>query len=145
MSMKHNFLIMEDRKFNDISHIVSKQYVRFSNWVDMVTVHSLVSNEVISKLSGVLIVANMSNNDYDYSECAIELAKQNKNSMIGFITQKRIEYENMVCMTPGVSLNKSIIGDQNYRGVNDVDTDYIIVGRGIYNSKDIFNDIKKFI
>ena len=43
-SIKHDFLIMEDRKFNDISYIVYKQYLQFCNWVDMVTVHSLVSS-----------------------------------------------------------------------------------------------------
>ena len=47
MSIKYDFLIMEDRKFNDI-YIVEKQYAQFSNWVDIVTVHSLVSSEVIS-------------------------------------------------------------------------------------------------
>lgn len=145
MSKKHNFLIMEDRKFNDISHIVSKQYAKFSNWVDMVTVHSLVSNEVISKLSGVLIVANMSNNDYDYTDKAIELATQNQNCMIGFITQKRINCNNMICMTPGISLNKSNIDDQKYRSINDVDTDYIIVGRSIYNSNNIIESVTSFI
>ena len=55
-----------------------------------VTVHASVSTEVISKLSGVLLVANMSNNTYDFSKKAIKLAEENPNNMVGFITQNRI-------------------------------------------------------
>ena len=62
MSIKHDFLIMEDRKLSDISYIVSKQYEKFYNWVDMITIHGFVSEESIQKISGGLLVANMSNN-----------------------------------------------------------------------------------
>ena len=133
LSIKHNFLIMEDRKFNDISYIVNMQYKYFRNWVDLVTVHSLVSNDVLSVLSGALLVANMSNNTYNFTEKAIELAEQQKDNVIGFITQHRINCNDMVCMTPGISNNNSKIDDQKYRNTKEVDTDYIIVGRAIYN------------
>ena len=136
LSIKHNFLIMEDRKFNDISYIVNMQYKKFRNWVDLVTVHSLVSNDVLSVLSGVLLVANMSNNTYNFTEKAIELAEQQQDNVIGFITQHRINCNNMVCMTPGISNSNSKVNDQNYRTANEVDTDYIIVGRAIYNCKE---------
>ena len=53
---------MEDRKFGDISHITKKQYKRYENWIDMVTVMGIVNSEVVKGLSGVLLVANMSNN-----------------------------------------------------------------------------------
>ena len=144
-SMENNFLIMEDRKFVDISSIVAKQYSPFMNWVDMITVHSSVSSEVISKLSGVLLVANMSNNNYDLTDNAIQLAKQSPNNVIGFITQKRINCNDLVCMTPGISNKKSQIEDQKYRNIDEIDTDYIIVGRSLYNSPDIEKDIKDFV
>ena len=133
-SIKFNFLIMEDRKFNDISYIVNKQYEKYRNWVDLITVHSLVSNDVVSALSGVLLVANMSNNNYDFTDKALELANNNHNSVIGFITQKYIKFNNMVCMTPGISINQNTIDDQRYNTHNNVDTDYIIVGRAIYQT-----------
>tara|TARA_B100001175_G_C19478296_1_gene625617 strand:+ start:228 stop:1337 length:1110 start_codon:yes stop_codon:yes gene_type:complete len=145
LSIKYNFLIIEDRKFNDISSIVNLQYKKFCNWADLVTVHSLVSKNVLDNLSGVLIVANMSNNDYDFSVKSIELSKSNKNNVIGFITQKRLISDNMICMTPGISFKKNSINDQKYRTINEVDTDYIIVGRALYNSNDIKNDIKLFL
>ena len=37
-------------------------------------------------------------------------------------------------MTPGINKEKNKVGDQNYRSVEEVDTDIIIVGRGIYES-----------
>ena len=143
MSIKHDFLLMEDRKFNDISYIVSKQYKRFSNWIDLVTVHSLVTNDVISNLSGVLLVANMSNNNYDFSDKAMILAQNNLNNVVGFITQKRLVCNDLVCMTPGISFTSISINDQKYRTKENVDTDFFIVGRAIYNSDDLENDIIK--
>lgn len=131
-SIKHNFLIMEDRKFNDISYIVQKQYKLFENWVDLVTVHGLVTNEVIESLSGVVIVANMSNNIYDFSNEVLSLAYKNKTNVIGFVSQERID-TSFINMTPGISMSISKIGDQNYRNIKDVDTDILIIGRAIYN------------
>lgn len=143
LSIKHNFLIMEDRKFNDISYIVNMQYKKFRNWVDLVTVHSLVTNDVLSVLSGCLIVANMSNNNYNFKEKALQMAKDNKDNVVGFITQERINMNGMVCMTPGISSSNSKIDDQKYRTSDEVDTDYIIVGRAIYNSKE--DEIEKTV
>ena len=136
---------MEDRKFVDISYIVAKQYAQFSNWVDLVTVHSSVSSEVISKLAGVLLVVNMSNNTYDFSKRAIQLAEENPNNTIGFITQNRIMFSDLICMTPGISLRNSNVDDQKYRAINEVDTDYIIVGRSLYNCDNIEENIKQFL
>jgi uridine monophosphate synthetase len=143
-SIKYNFLIMEDRKLVDISHITKKQYKRYENWVDMVTVMGTVNSEVVKGLSGVLLVANMSNNNWDFTENAVNLARENPRNMIGFITQKRIDEDGMMCMTPGISLDTNNIADQNYRSATDVDTDVIIVGRGIYNYDDYAEKAKLY-
>lgn len=145
LSIKHDFLIIEDRKFNDISYIVEKQYRQFCNWIDMVTVHSLVTKDVISKLSGVLLVANMSNNTYDFTEDARLLANECSKNMIGFITQRKIDCAGLVCMTPGVSLSNDSIDDQKYKKASDIDTDFIIVGRALYNSDDIVSEVQKYL
>ena len=136
MSIKHDFLILEDRKFVDISYTVSKQYKKFSKWVDMITVMSDVDNKVIENLSGVLLVANMSNKSYNNTEKAVELSEKNADRIIGFITQYKILKENMFNMTPGINIDTNQIDDQCYRDLNNIDTDIIIVGRGIYNSSD---------
>ena len=137
LSIKHDFLIMEDRKFNDISQIVQKQYKQYENWVDMVTVHSLVASEVIKILSGAVVVANMSNNTYDFSTGALVMATRHKRHVIGFVSQKRIDNtDGLITMTPGISIRKEHSdADQNYRNMNDVDTDIFIIGRSIYNGK----------
>ena len=61
-----------------------------------------VNHLVVSELSSVLLVANMSNNSFDFTENAIKLSKLYP-SVIGFITQWRIENSNMFCMTPGIN------------------------------------------
>lgn len=147
MSIKHNFLIMEDRKFNDISFIVKQQYEHFKNWVDLVTVHTLVTVDVIKQLSGVVLVANMSNNDYDFSEEARIIANNHKHHVAGFVSQHRISNmdSRMFCMTPGISLSNMKVDDQNYRTFTEVDADIIIVGRAIYQSTNLSEDIKKLL
>ena len=145
LSIKYDFLIMEDRKFVDISHTVQKQYKRFANWIDMITVMGNVNKDVVSSLSGVLLVANMSNNSFDCTENAKHLATQNSENIVGFITQHRIENNTMLCMTPGISMEKKTDKDQNYRHVNDVDTDIIIVGRGIYNDPNYIETAKMYM
>ena len=143
-SLKFDFLIMEDRKFNDISQIVQKQYIAFENWVDMITVHVLVNPQVLQKLSGAIIVANMSNNTYDFSIQATEMAFANENHVIGFVSQTRID-NHFVNMTPGISLYSKNEDDQKYRTIDKVDTDIIIVGRAIYNSQNVKQDVLSLI
>ena len=145
LSIKHNFLIMEDRKFVDISYIVKRQYKQYSNWVDLVTVMGNVNPQVVSEISCALLVANMSNNDFDFTYKAIETARLYPNNTIGFITQNRINVENMFCMTPGISLSSQSDKDQNYRTISDVDTDIIIVGRGIYQQDNYIEACKSYI
>jgi len=136
---------MEDRKFFDISYIVEKQYKTFQNWVDLVTVHSMVNEDVITKLSGVMLVANMSNNTYDLTERAKNLATKHPQNVIGFITQKRIDIEPFLNMTPGISLSNNSVDDQRYSAVDKVDTDFIIVGRGIYQSENVVESALAFL
>ena len=145
LSIKHNFLIMEDRKFVDISYIVKRQYKQYSNWVDLVTVMGNVNPQVVSEISCALLVANMSNNDFDFTSKAIETSRLYPSNTIGFITQKRISEENMICMTPGISFSSQSDKDQNYRTVSDVDTDIIIVGRGIYQQNNYVEACKSYI
>jgi uridine monophosphate synthetase len=144
-SIKYNFLIMEDRKFVDISYIINKQYAKFYNWADLVTVHGSIADTAISNMSGVLLLANMSNNNYNLTDQVIAIAKANPNNVIGFITQYRINHEDLVCMTPGIAQRNLQIQDQKYKTAKEVDTDYIIVGRALYNSEDIENEVKKYI
>ena len=134
LSIEKDFLLMEDRKFVDISYTVEKQYSKYSKWIDLVTVMGNVNSEVVSKLSGVVLVTNMSNNNYDYIDNVKEIANNYPERLVGLVTQYRINLNGLINMTPGINKETKVVGDQNYRKVNDVDTDIVIVGRGIYNS-----------
>ena len=144
LSIKYDFLIMEDRKFVDISSIVEIQYNKFKNWVDLVTVHGSVVDNVLDKLSGALIVANMSNNNYDLSEKAKNMAERKPDNVIGLISQHRIQSENMYTFTPGISSSLKNVDDQNYRSIKDVDSDIFIVGRSIYKSNEPKEECVKY-
>lgn len=134
LSIKKDFLLMEDRKFVDISYTVEKQYKKYSNWIDLITVMGNVNSEVVSKLSGVVLIGNMSNNKYDYIETTTEIANEYPERIIGIVTQYRINLNGLINMTPGINKEKYSIDDQNYRSTKEVDTDIYIVGRAIYNS-----------
>ena len=106
----------------------------------MITVHAACSEDTIKKLHGVVLVANMSNNlnnpQLNFNERAEYMAARNMDSVVGFVTQNRIgDSPDFLCMTPGINLDKSKDSDQNYRKPQDIDTDIIIVGRGIYESE----------
>ncbi len=145
LSIKHNFLIMEDRKLVDISYIVEKQYDKFKNWIDLITVHGSSNKDVVKNLSGVLLVSNMSNNDFNYDDKCIDMYNSNKNNIIGFITQYRIGNKDMMCMTPGVSHLNHTLNDQKYRNISEIDTDIFIIGRAIYNSDNYVESIQRFM
>ncbi len=143
------FMIMEDRKFFDISYIVEKQFSFYKNWVDLVTVHGLVNDDVIKKIdAGILLVVNMSNNNYDITNNCLELCNNNDN-IVGFITQKNINYKNLLNFTPGISFEDKTIDDQKYRNINNISNndmpDIIIIGRSIYDSDNILETIQNIV
>ena len=136
LANKHQFLLMEDRKFADISYIVEKQYDKIKNWADLVTVHGSVNPEVLKSISGIFLVSNMSNNTFNYDKKCIDMCKKYDNKIIGFVTQNRINYNNKLSMTPGISNTHKNIADQKYRTIDQLDTDIAVIGRAIYNSDD---------
>ena len=144
LSIEKDFLLMEDRKFVDISYTVEKQYRKYSKWIDLVTVMGNVNSEVVSKLSGVVLIGNMSNNKYDYIENVQEISIKYPERLVGIVTQYRINLKGLINMTPGIGKIKYSDNDQNYRPVDDVDTDIVIVGRGIYNSEDYIGSAETY-
>ena len=136
LSIEKDFLLMEDRKFVDISYTVEKQYRKYAKWIDLITVMGNVNSEVVSKLSGVVLIGNMSNNKYDYMKTTKEIAHAYPERIAGVVTQYRVNLNGLLNMTPGINKEICSVGDQNYRTIRDVDTDVVIVGRGIYNSDD---------
>lgn len=160
LAAKHNFLILEDRKFADIGHTVSMQYskgvYKISNWADLVTCHSLPGQGVIDGLKngvgdysnkGVFLLAEMSSkgnliND-KYTKDTMELALDAVNSdfIAGIVCQTLgvVANPGLIQLTPGVQIsNTNDELSQQYntpeKVVKDKGADVAVVGRGITNS-----------
>ncbi|XP_019853579.1 PREDICTED: uridine 5'-monophosphate synthase-like [Amphimedon queenslandica] len=156
LAKKHNFMIMEDRKFSDIGNTCKLQYTSplysLSDWSDLVTCHGIAGpgtvnalSDVIPEGSGCVLVAEMSSRacltSSEYKESVLRIARDFDN-VIGLICQRKLsEREDILYMTPGVNIDKE--GDrlgQQYHSPEEViirkESDIIIVGRGIYESAD---------
>lgn len=159
LAKKHNFMIFEDRKFADIGNTVKSQYsggvYKIAQWSDITNAHGITgagivnglkeaAQETTSEPRGLLMLAELSSKGSlaygEYTEKTVEIAKSDKEFVVGFIAQRdmggRDEGFDWLIMTPGVGLDDK--GDalgQQYRTVNEVistGTDIIIVGRGLF-------------
>ncbi len=166
LSLKHNFLIFEDRKFADIGHIAKRQFINppfnISQWADLITVHTIAGSSSIEALKtealnnnvGLIVVAQMSTKDTltnnDYTKKAIQIAEKNRDLVVGVVSQtKRSKSEDILMLTPGINLHES--GDsmgqvyntpQNAIGSRGVDI--MIVGRGVYASNNPEKIVSKY-
>ena len=123
---------MEDRKFTDISYISHKQYNQYKNWVDMVTVMGNVNDEVLEGMSGVVLVNDMSNNTFNYTDNVSSKIIEYSKNIIGVVSQSRFPNQMVYTMTPGIGKSNSNVSDQQYRTRDTVDADIYIIGRGLY-------------
>lgn len=146
---KHNFLLMEDRKFADIGSTQELQYsygsYKISTWADLITSQVIGGYQSLDYFlnSGVVAILSMSSKgtltDNHYFEEAQKIAVEHPN-VIGGVSQKPIS-EELLLFTPGVSLSDS--GDGKGQQYNtpevvfrNLHTDFMIVGRGIYKAND---------
>uniref|UniRef100_A0A0K8TMZ9 Uridine 5'-monophosphate synthase n=1 Tax=Tabanus bromius TaxID=304241 RepID=A0A0K8TMZ9_TABBR len=160
LSRKHNFLIMEDRKFADIGNTVAFQYTsgtfKISSWADLVTMHSIPGQGIIqglkSKLTGnadrgVFVVAEMSSHgnliDEKYKNATIKLATEGADAdfIAGIVCQNPLfRNPEFIQLTPGVKIYDT--GDnfgQQYQTPEYVikknGADIAVVGRGILEAR----------
>ena len=92
---------------------------------------------------GIIFVAEMSNKGNliteKYTKQTINICKNSKNIVLGFVSQKKIASNYYLYLTPGVSVKISNDNlDQCYRTPEEAiirdNCDIIIVGRAIYNN-----------
>jgi len=154
LALEYDFHVLDDRKYADIGSIVSKQSLESS----LCTAHSIFGQTTIDGLkkgmnkdnsgalnAGCFLIAQCSSaSDLItplYTEMTRELAVENKDIVVGFISQESLGDDGFLHLTPGV--NNSISNDslgQSYRTVEEAvikqRCDIIIVGRGIYDAAD---------
>uniref|UniRef100_A0A914Z6I8 Uridine 5'-monophosphate synthase n=1 Tax=Panagrolaimus superbus TaxID=310955 RepID=A0A914Z6I8_9BILA len=158
LSKQLNFVIFADRKLADTGNTVELQLthgnLRIADWANVVTVHSVPGPSILQSvgniikqnkaLKGALLIASLSSKgaltDVEYSKKSLEMAKDAKEVVSGFICQKRpSENPAFFYWTPGVNESKSTDGlGQQWRSVEDAikrdGNDIIIVGRAITQS-----------
>lgn len=148
LAAKHNFLLMEDRKFADIGNTQELQFTsgvfKITDWADFVTSQVIGGFESLDcfKNVGVVAIIGMSSKGAlttsAYREEALKIASSHPN-VIGGVSQNTLP-EEMLLFTPGVNLADSGDGKgQQYNTPEHVfktlHTDFIIVGRGIYKAE----------
>lgn len=149
LATKYNFLLMEDRKFADIGNTQELQFAygiyKISNWADFVTAQVIAGYESLDcfRNVGVVAILGMSSKgtltDSDYREAATKIALSHPN-VFGGVSQNKTPNE-LLLFTPGINLAEA--GDDKGQQYNtpqhafeQLETDFIIVGRGIYKSED---------
>lgn len=149
LAAKYNFLLMEDRKFADIGNTQELQFsygmYKISNWADFVTAQVIAGYDSLDcfRNVGVVAILGMSSKgtltDQNYREEATKIAQSHPN-VFGGVSQNKIPND-LLLFTPGISLSDSGDGKgQQYNSpehaFTQLQTDFIIVGRGIYKSDD---------
>lgn len=164
---KHNFLILEDRKFADIGKIFEKQLYgglyKIGKWADIITMHGICCSGMLHYMDSlgkrtpkVLLVSQMSSAcnliSTNYTYDCYDIANEYRDLVIGFISQKKfVEDDTFLFLTPGVSHQKYKSLDQRYRtpqqALEEDKNDIIIVGSGIYGfpPEEYQNNIKKYL
>ena len=147
LATKHNFLLMEDRKFADIGNTQELQFsygtYKISNWADLVTSHVIGGSKSLDCFMnvGVVAILGMSSQgtltDSHYREEALKVI-ENHPSIMGCVAQNEVS-DQLLLFTPGVNLGTT--GDDKGQQYNSPEhviinygTDFIIVGRGIYKA-----------
>ena len=140
---------MEDRKFADIGNTQELQFsmgvFKISNWADFVTAQVIAGYDSLDcfRNVGVVAILSMSSTgtltDMEYRDQAVKIAVSHCN-VLGGVAQNKIPNE-LLLFTLGVNLADSGDGKgQQYNTPEHVftklETDFIIVGRGIYKSDD---------
>jgi len=147
IAREKEFLLFEDRKFADIGNTQELQFkegiYKIASWADMITSHVIAGEESLKVFEnvGVVAIVEMSSKgtltDDFYISKAMNVAENSPN-VLGAVAQRKIS-DDLLLFTPGV--NMSSIGDNKGQQYNtpekvfqNIHTDFMIVGRGIYQS-----------
>lgn len=159
ISLRHNFILFEDRKFADIGKTVEYQYsngiYKISTWANLVTAHSVIGKSVLDAIKqssglpdrGVFLLAETSASDNlindSYTKSTLTLTDNYEDLITGLVCQSPLflDKPGFIQLTPGVQLDtKSDNLGQQYNTPECViierGADVAVVGRGITKSSD---------
>ncbi|KAL7730059.1 hypothetical protein ACLKA6_009345 [Drosophila palustris] len=166
LAKRHNFLLMEDRKFVDIGNTVSLQYskgiYKISSWADLVTAHTLPGRSILQGLKtalngddavkerGVFLLAEMSSSgnliDDKYKESSNKIATEggDVDFVAGIVGQSAncFAFPGLIQLTPGIKIDESVdkLGQQYQSpesAVKERGADIGVVGRGILQANNV--------
>jgi len=153
LAQAHNFLLFEDRKFADIGNTAVLQMTQgvhhISSWASMVTAHvtagegSIVALKNAAPNIAIIPIIQMSTKDTltdnHYCKKAMQVVQKHQDAVIGVVAQSHPAPDEFLKFTPGINLE--IKGDTKGQSYNSPEiafekykTDFIIVGRGIYQA-----------
>lgn len=155
ISINKKFMIIEDRKFADIGSTqllqLTKGIYKISDWADFITIHVIageLSLKAIEDLDAenkpaIIPVIEMSSkgsltDDHYINKCKEFIGKYN--SVVGAVCQTTNLDGNLLKFTPGINI--SSVGDSKGQvfntpqyAINNLSSNFLIIGRGIYESK----------
>lgn len=154
---KYNFLLFEDRKYNDTPETNASLYKKIVKYVDLVTVDAACGCETFEEFDriakeaglqadeprGSLIVCEFSIKGHEQPDPVKALNKAENNSFCTGIIAQKLNVKNPYSMfkaTPGVHMSKSTDGvGQQWNHPSEVaakGADVLIVGRGIVSASE---------
>jgi len=158
---KYNLIIIEDRKYADISNIVLKQInnvYKIHKWADIITVHSLVGDSLIKSIKNeypnieLILITEMTSKNNLIDDNYIKNSINNAiiNNVCGIVSQDKVyKYMNnydILTFSPGVNLKKySDNYDQIYNNLTKQCGLFLIIGRGIYESENIIESCQEYM
>ena len=158
LSEKHEFLILEDRKFADIGHTQQLQFnkgiYKISEWADLVTVHPIAGEKSLEAFAGsnigLIAIIEMSSagtlTGEVYQEAALEFVEKHP-QIVGVVAQKK-KKDHLLTFMPGVNFN--IVPDtlgQQYKSPQDAiedGADFIIIGRGLMQAENMQQQAEEY-
>ncbi|WP_185864565.1 orotate phosphoribosyltransferase [Blattabacterium cuenoti] len=160
ISLEKKFLLLEDRKLSDVAHINYLQIHygihKISSWADIITVHLLSGKNSIQELNipcniGLVTVSEMSSHDRlsddNYIRKVLNISLKNP-KVIGTVAQRKVD-DRLLLFNPGIHFsNPGCHQKKDYihpiQAFEQNKTDFIIVGKAIYQSKNPVIEAEKY-
>ena len=149
---KYNFLIWEDSKFGDIGYILIKKISNhIIKWADLISIHPIGGIMSVNQIKGIgiILIGELSCQDHlinlEYQNKVIEISEKCDN-IVGIVCQHKMT-DNLLNITPGISLNKKIdnLGQQYSSPEDKLFSDIFVIGRDIYLDKNPKNKLDKIL